>query len=121
MILAWRNSEIRHAFYTQLVPNRCQVAALVELYLVRDHAGTIPLVVRVLEVPAGLRLLNEAAHDVLLSVTSFQRIRPTLDYPPDLEVLDRIALVVFTRSLPSDRECSQRREANLKDVRCRES
>ena len=90
MVLAGRQSEVGHAFNMKLVPWIAQIVRLEELNLIGDTAGAELLVRRVLQVPAGLRLLHVFADNCALG--AFSLIRQGL---PDLQVLLRITILVL--------------------------
>lgn len=102
MVLAGRQSEIGHAFNTELVPWIAQIFRLEELDLVGDTASAELLVGRVLQVPAGLRLLHVFADDCALGALSL--IRQGL---PDLQVLLGVTLIILRRQLPCDDVCAE--------------
>lgn len=96
---------------SELVPDLDEVVALVELHLVGDEASAVLLISRVLEIPASLLLLDEAAEGLLVGG------RDAFLYDtPDLEVLGRIAVLILGRALPCDDKGATRREAELVDV-----
>lgn len=106
--LTRRQCEVRNTLHAQLVPDSRQVIALVELNFVGHSAGAQPLIRSVLQVPASLRLLDEAAHDrVLIS---------GLNGTPDLQILDGISVLVLRRALPGDHVGAERGEAQLEHV-----
>lgn len=107
-----RQREVSHALDAQLVPDGAQIVRLVELHLVGDGARAKHLVRRVLQVPAILVLLHILAdHGAVLVVLGLVG-----HGPPDLEVLDGIAVVVLGGTLPRDDVCAEGREAQLVDV-----
>lgn len=108
MGLPRRKSKIRHPLHTQLIPDRRQIVALVELNLVGHDAGTQLLVGRILQVPAGLRLLHVAAHDRMLVAA--------LNCAPHLEILHSVSIGVLARPLPGDHVGTERGEAQLEDI-----
>lgn len=79
MVLAGRQGKISYALLAKLVPWVAEVFGLEELNLVGDAAGAKLLVRRVLQIPAGLRLLHVFADDGALG--SLGLIRQSL---PDL-------------------------------------
>lgn len=92
MVFTGRDSEVHHALHTQLVPHFRQIVALIDLHLIRHHAGTEALVKSVLKVPARLRLLNELAQGLFLFLGPLGEI---LDNSPDFQVFYRVASLVF--------------------------
>jgi hypothetical protein len=109
-VVAGRQSEVRNALDTELVPYGSEVIALVELNLVGDGASAELLVVRVLQVPASLVLLDKLANNLTFSLSNL------INGAPHLQVLDRIAILVLGRPLPGDDVCAGGREAELVDV-----
>ena len=109
-VVAGRQSEVRDALDTELVPHGSEVVALVELDLVGDGASAELLVVRVLQVPTSLVLLDKLANNLTFSLSNL------IDGAPHLQVLDRIAILVLGRPLPGDNVCAGRRETELVDV-----
>jgi len=98
MVFAGRHRESRHSLNAQLVPDRLQVAGLVELHLVGNGAGAEVLVGCVLQVPAGLVLLHEFAdHGPLVTALALLGHNP-----PHLEILCRISILVFGGALPGN-------------------
>lgn len=114
MVLARRDSEVADALNPKLVPDSAQVAALIELNLIGDAAGTEALVARVLQVPASLVLLHKLTNNTPLSLSS----GAVVDSPPDLQVLDSISILVLRRTLPGDDVSAQGRKAEFEDVLC---
>lgn len=85
---------------------------MVELNLVGDDTSAQPLVVCILQVPARLRLLDEASHHrvlVDLTITALEVHHNT----PHLEVLDSVAVLILGRTLPCYNVRPERREAQL--------
>lgn len=107
MSLPRRDREIRHTLHAQLIPNGRQVVALVELNLIGDDTGAVLFVGRVLQVPASLRLLDEAAHN---------RMLVSIDHAPNLEILDSVTLFILGRTLPGDQVSTEWRETQLEDI-----
>lgn len=99
---------MRDALNPQLVPDSDEVVTLKELDLVGHKAGAEALISRVLEVPAGLRLLHKLAQRLLHG--SFGKI---LNRAPDLEVLGGIAVLVLGRALVGTQESALGREGQL--------
>lgn len=96
MVLTRRECEICHPLHSQLIPNLGQIIALVELDFICDDSCTKPFIRRVLEVPAGLRLLDVFAYNsVLIAGRRFHHL-------PDLQILDSVAIGVLGRTLPSN-------------------
>lgn len=112
-VLTRRERKITHALDPQLIPHLGQVIALEELDLVGDDASAEALVGRVLEVPAGLRLLDPAPHDSMGLGGGVGRLLHDL---PDLEVLGGVAIGVLGRTLPGDEVGSEGGEAQLEDI-----
>lgn len=100
-----------NTFNTKLVPDGAEIGRLVELNLVGDTACAQGLVLRVLQVPASLGLLDELANDG--AVACLARV---VNGPPDLQVLDRIAVFVLGRALPGDDVSAQGRKAQLENI-----
>jgi hypothetical protein len=113
MILPWRHGEVRHTLDSQLVPHLGQIMALVDLHLIRDDACAELLVKGILQVPAGLGLLDKLANGI-----SFNALGASLliDHEPYLEVLAGIAVFIFRRALPGDDIGTERRETDFVDV-----
>jgi hypothetical protein len=109
-IFAGRQCEIRNTLNTKLVPNVSEIVALVELDLVGHRASAVLLIVGVLQVPAGLGLLDEFADNLPLSVCGL------INGAPHLQVLGRVSVLVLGRSLPCDDVCASRRETKLINV-----
>lgn len=104
-----RERKVQHPLHAQLIPDSRQVLALEELDLVGDDARAQFLIRRVLQVPAGLRLLDEPAHNRMFISIAF-------DHAPDLEILHGVAVGVFRRTLPGDQVGSERREAQFENI-----
>ena len=119
LILPRRQRKIRHALDPKLIPHGAQVPAFIELDLVGDNARTELLVGRVLQVPAGLRLLDKASNHILpvasIAVTAIVA-RAVLRDPPYLQVPHRIAVVILGWSLPGDDVSAERGESQLENV-----
>lgn len=113
MVLSRRQGKVLHALNAQLVPHGAKVLRLVKLHFVGHSPGAKALIVRVLQIPAGLIALDELSNDsaALLSLSLGQQS------PPHLQVLDRIASLVLGGALPSNDIRRQGREAELEDVR----
>jgi len=87
---------------------------VIELNLVGDDTSTQPFVLRILQVPARLRLLDEASHHcVLVDLTTALGV---LHNTPHLEVLDSVAILILGRTLPGYNVRPERRETQLVDV-----
>ena len=115
MVLARSEGKVGNALDAELAPNRREVFAPVELYLVGNHARAILLIVAVLKVPARLRLLDPLADGLLLGTRS-----KVLDSAPNLQVLIGIAILVLGWALPRAEVGAARRKAKLVDVGHRE-
>lgn len=113
VVLSWRNSKVRHPLDSQFIPHSPEVLTLVELHLIRDDTSTIPLVVRVLQVPSRLRFLHESSHDVMLFLS---RVWSSFDYSPYLQILDSVATFVLRGPLPGYDISPEGREADFVNV-----
>ena len=103
-----RQRKVRNTLHAQLIPDCGQVVALVELDLVGHGAGAQLLIGSVLQVPSGLRLLDETAHDrVLIS---------GLNGAPHLQVLNGVSVRILRRTLPGDHVGAERGETQLEHV-----
>ena len=110
---SWSNSEICDPFDSQFIPDRAQISTLVKLNLVRHRSGAILFIVSVLQIPIGLRFLNEFPHQALLFSTILRML--LINGLPDLKILDRIAILVLQRLLPGDYICTERGKSKFKD------
>jgi hypothetical protein len=116
MILAARSEgEVGGTLDSELVPDRDEVVALVELDLVCYKTSTVLLISCVLKVPALLLFLNKAAQGLLI-LTSNALLYNT----PDLEVLGGIAILILARALPGNDESATGRETEFVNVEDRE-
>ncbi|KAI6751372.1 hypothetical protein HG531_006068 [Fusarium graminearum] len=116
MVLAARSEgKVGGTLDSELVPDRNEIVALVELDLVCYETSTVLLIGRVLKVPALLLLLNKTAKGLLILTSN------TLLYnTPDLKVLGGIAILILARALPGDDESATRRETEFVNVKDRE-
>lgn len=112
LVLAGREGKVGDALNAQLVPHGTEVVAVVELDLVGDDARAEALILRVLQVPAISRLLDELANGLLLSI-----IGELLDGAPDLEVLGSIAILILGGALPGAQVGTVGGEAEIVDGR----
>lgn len=114
MLVTRRDCKISYSFHPEFVPNRAQVSTLVELHLIGHNSSAELLVGGILQVPPGLVLLHKLANRISLTLVASAFIQRF----PNLEVLGRITVLVLRGSLPSNQECTVRRESELKDVVC---
>jgi hypothetical protein len=80
------------------------------LDLVGHRASAVLLIVGVLQVPAGLGLLNKFADNLPFSVCGL------VDGAPHLQVLGRVSVLILGRPLPCDNVCASRRKSELVNV-----
>lgn len=112
LVLAGREGKVGDALNAQLVPYGAEVVAVVELDLVGDDARAEALILRVLQVPAISRLLDELANGLLLST-----IGELLNGAPDLEILGGIAILILGGALPGAQVGTVGGEAEFVDGR----
>jgi hypothetical protein len=89
--------------------------ALVKLHLVAHEASAVLLVGCILQIPAALLLLNEAAEGLLV-----RGRHAVLDGAPNFEVLGGIAILILARALPGNDESATGRETEFVNVEDRE-
>ena len=109
MVFTRCDGEIGDPFNAQFVPYGSQITTFVELDLIGDTTSAIQLIRGILQVPSRLRLLNELSNHTSLSFGA----GVVINGPPNFEVLDSIALLIFARSLPCYNEGTERGESEL--------
>lgn len=88
---------------------------LIKLNLVRHNTSAVALIRGILQVPTGLRFLDETTHHCVLANFSLPRLCLCLNVP-HLQVFNCVAILVFRRPLPCDRVCAQWRKAQFEDI-----
>lgn len=113
MIFPWRNGKVGDAFDADFIPHGRQIMTLIDLNLICDRSSAEGFIISVLQIPPGLRLLHIARERLLFDAFGSRLV---VEDQPNLQVLDRVTILILGRSLPCNDVGSQGGESELKDV-----